>query len=73
MYSENENRFSKGFIKILERTIEFENIELAKFIGSNKEEIETLDDLSYFITKLVKKINKKVVLMISSKLTFLKI
>ena len=61
---ENENRFSKGFIKILERTIEFENIELAKFIGSNKEEIETLDDLSYFITKLVKKINKKVVLMI---------
>lgn len=61
---ENENRFSKGFIKILERTIEFENIELAKFIGSNKEEIETLDDLSYFIAKLVKKINKKVVLMI---------
>ena len=61
---ESENRFNKGFIKILERTIEFENIELAQFIGSNKDEVETLYDLSYFITKLMRKINKKVVLMI---------
>ncbi len=61
---EDENRFSKGFLKILERTIEFEDIELANFIGSNKENVESLDDLSYFITRLVKKINKKVVLMI---------
>ncbi len=61
---EDEHRFSKGFMKILERTIEFENTELANFINLNKEEVETLDDLSYFITKLIKKINKKVVLMI---------
>lgn len=61
---EDENRFSKGFMKILERTIEFENVELSKFISSNKESVETLDDLSYFITKFVREINKKVVLMI---------
>lgn len=61
---EDENRFSKGFLRILERTMEFENDELANFISFNKQEVESLDDLSYFITKLIKKVNNKVVLMI---------
>ncbi|SFD32474.1 AAA-like domain-containing protein [Clostridium uliginosum] len=61
---EDEARFSKGFLKILKRSIEIENMELADFVNKEKEEVEDLDDLSSFITKLVKKTNKKVVLMI---------
>lgn len=61
---EDETKFSKGFLKILQRTVELENLETAAFIDKGKETVENLDDLSSFITKLIKKINKKVVLMI---------
>ncbi len=61
---EDEGRFCNGFLKLLQRTIEFENSGLADFINSNKDTIESLDDLSYFITKIIRKANKKVVLMI---------
>jgi len=61
---ENETRFAKGFLKILKRNIELENIEIAEFVNKEKDEVEDLDDLSSLITRLVKKINKKVVLMI---------
>ncbi|WP_238917144.1 AAA-like domain-containing protein [Clostridium sp. YIM B02555] len=61
---EDETKFSKGFLKILQRTVELENLEIAEFIDRGKEIVENLDDLSSFITKLIKKINKKVVLMI---------
>lgn len=61
---ENETRFAKGFLKILKRNIELENIEIADFVNKEKDEVEDLEDLSSLITKLVKKINKKVVLMI---------
>lgn len=59
---EDEVRFSKGFLKILKRTVELDNYELADFIEN--ETVESLDDLSSFITKLVKKANRKIVLMI---------
>lgn len=61
---QDENRFSKGFMKLLERAIQFENEELGNFISINREEVNSLDELSYFITKFIRKINKKVVLMI---------
>lgn len=61
---EDESKFCKGFLKILERTVEFEDAELAKYININRSEVYNLDDLSYFITRLVKKINKRLVLMI---------
>lgn len=61
---EDETKFSKGFLKILQRTVQLENLEIAAFIDKGKEIVENLDDLSSFITKLIKKINRKVVLMI---------
>ncbi|WP_411682463.1 AAA family ATPase [Clostridium thailandense] len=61
---ENESRFSKGFMRLLERTVEFEDVELANFISLNMEKTESLDDLSYFMTKFIKKANRKVILMI---------
>lgn len=61
---EDETKFSKGFLKILQRTVELDDLETADFIDKGKETVENLDDLSSFITKLIKKINRKVVLMI---------
>ncbi|WP_411680051.1 AAA family ATPase [Clostridium thailandense] len=61
---EDEIKFSKGFLKILKRPLELDNQDIADFIDKNKEEVESLDDLSSLITKLIKYINKKVVLMI---------
>jgi hypothetical protein len=61
---EDEARFSKGFMNIIKRTVELENKELAAYIEVEKEKVFSLDDLSYFITELVKKVDKKVVLMI---------
>jgi hypothetical protein len=61
---ENESNFSKGFLKIIKRTVELESEEIAAYIGGEIESVSNLEDLSYFITKLVKKVNKKVVLMI---------
>ncbi|OAA88605.1 AAA-like domain-containing protein [Clostridium ljungdahlii] len=61
---EDETKFSKGFLNILKRTVELEDLEIAAFINEEKENVENLDDLSSFITRLVKNINKKVILMI---------
>lgn len=61
---ENEHVFSKGFIRILRRYFEFQNNKLANFINDNGKEVDSLDELSYFISKFVRKINKNVVLMI---------
>lgn len=61
---EDEARFSKGLLNILKRTVELEDLEVSAFIDKEKETVENLDDLSSFITRLVKRINKKVVLMI---------
>ncbi|MEG3042419.1 MAG: AAA-like domain-containing protein, partial [Clostridium sp.] len=61
---ENEGRFSKGFLKLLQHMLEFDNPDLADFVGSFNDDMESLNDLSYFITKLIRKSNKKVVLLI---------
>ncbi|AWI04884.1 AAA family ATPase [Clostridium drakei] len=61
---EDETKFSKGFLNILKRTVELEDLELAAFIAKEKKTVENLDDLSSFITRLVKNLNKKVILMI---------
>lgn len=61
---EDEKLFSKGFMKILERTFYFDNEQLSSYINEQSSEVENLSDLSFFITKFIKKINKKVVLMI---------
>lgn len=61
---EEEKRFTKGFLKLIERTIFNEHQELSDFIKEQKDEVETMDDLAYFITKFIKKCNKKVILMI---------
>ncbi|MFA9397436.1 MAG: AAA family ATPase [Clostridiaceae bacterium] len=61
---ENERSFSRGFLRLLQRTIFFTNQELAKFIEDEKDDVQTLDDLSYFITKFTVKVGKKIILMI---------
>lgn len=61
---EDETKFCKGFLNILKRTVELESLEIADFIDKEKKRIENLDDLSSFITRLVKNINKKAILMI---------
>jgi hypothetical protein len=61
---EDETRFSKGFLNIIKRTVELENKEIAVYIEVEREKVDSLDALSYFITELVKKVDKKVVLMI---------
>ncbi|MEG2656890.1 MAG: AAA-like domain-containing protein [Clostridium sp.] len=61
---ENEGRFSKGFLRLLQHMLEFDNPDLADFVGNFKDDMESLNDLSYFITKLIRKSNKKVVLLI---------
>lgn len=61
---EDEIKFSKGFLKIIKRAVELDNLEISRFIDEEKDDVNNLDDLSSFITKLVKRVNKKVVLMI---------
>ncbi|MFD3157904.1 AAA-like domain-containing protein [Haloimpatiens sp. FM7330] len=61
---EEEKRFTKGFLNLLERTLFMEHKDLSEFIKSEKSEVETIDDLSYFITKFIIHCNKKVILMI---------
>lgn len=61
---EEEKRFTKGFLNLVERTLFMEHRDLSQFIEMQKNEVETLDDLSYFITKFIIKCNKKVILMV---------
>ncbi len=61
---EEEQRFTKGFLNLIGRSILLENEELAEYIEGEKFKVETMDDLSYVITKFIKKVNRKVILMI---------
>ena len=59
-----EQRFTKGFLNLIGRSILLQNQELAKYIEGEKSKVETMDDLSYVITKFIIKTNRKVILMI---------
>ncbi len=61
---EEEQRFTKGFLGLIGRSILLQDEKLAEYIEGEKSKVETMDDLSYFITKFMKKVNKKVVLMV---------
>lgn len=61
---EKEERFTKSFLNLIERSLLLSNEELAEFIEKQKSQTETMHDLSCAITKLIKKADKKVVLMI---------
>ena len=61
---QEENRFVKAFLNITARSILLEHETLADYIEKQKDTVETMDDLSYAITKIIKKINKKVILLI---------
>jgi len=61
---EEERMFTKGFLNLIERTLFIDHEDLSEFIGTQKNSVETMDDLSYFLTKFVLKTKKKVVLMI---------
>ena len=61
---EEEQRFTKAFLNMMGRSIFLNHEELAGFIEEQKSKVETMDDLSYAITKLSKKSSKKLVLMI---------
>ena len=61
---QDESKFSKALVKLFKRTLEFENKEIAKLDYFNGNDIESLEDLSDFITRFIEKTEKKVVLMI---------
>jgi hypothetical protein len=61
---EEEKRFTKGFLNIIERTLLMGNEELSEVVSAQKNDIETMDDLSNFLTKFILKCSKKVILMI---------
>lgn len=59
-----EERFVRGFTQIIADRIFFNDEELAQFLESEKNKIQDFNDLSRLITRLIKKANKKVILMI---------
>ena len=61
---EEEKRFTKGFLNLIERTLLMGDEGLSEFVSVQKKDIETMDDLSHFLTKFILKVNKKVILMI---------
>lgn len=61
---QDEKPFSKGFLNLVERELVLRDDKLAKFIENGKINVNNLDDLSFIITKLIMKTNKKVILMI---------
>ncbi|AJA47861.1 hypothetical protein CPAST_c17910 [Clostridium pasteurianum DSM 525 = ATCC 6013] len=61
---EEEQRFTRGFLNLVERSLLLEHEELSKFIEEQKLKVETMDDLSYSITKFIIEVNKKIILMI---------
>ena len=60
----DEKSFSKGFMRILENSLRFENEELSVYISKYNEKINSIDELSYFVSMFIKKIDKNVVLII---------
>ena len=60
----DEKSFSKGFMIILENSLRFENEELSVYISKYNEKINSIDELSYFVSMFIKKIDKNVVLII---------
>ena len=61
---ENEELFSKGFVKILIKDLLLNYKELGEFLKQNEENVKSLNKLSEVITEFIKFANKKVVLMI---------
>lgn len=61
---ESEERFSKGFLNLLSRNMLLANSQVAEIIDKEKLAVETMDDLSYTLTKFIMKTNKKVILLI---------
>ncbi len=61
---ESEERFSKAFLGIVEDSLRFQSESLADFLEGEKEKIKSLEELSRLITKLMKNIDKKVILLI---------
>ncbi|BDU51431.1 AAA family ATPase [Haliovirga abyssi] len=61
---ENEEIFSKTFIEMMADKIENKNKEICQYLYLELKNIGKLKDLSKLITKLIKKIDKKVVLII---------
>lgn len=61
---EKEEQFSTGLLDMLSESILMDNEEIAKYISEQAKEVKSLKDVSAVITKLVKKTEKKVVLMI---------
>ncbi len=60
----NEAIFSQTFVEILADEIEFGDQELADFLYAEMAKVDSLKKLSRLITKLVRKIDKQVILMI---------
>lgn len=61
---ENEESFSKAFLEIVERSLLFNNKELAAFLEKQENKVNNLKDLSKILTEFIIKTGQKVVLMI---------
>jgi hypothetical protein len=63
-WSESDSNFAQMFVNDLEDHFRFEDLNIADFITAQKVKVKDMDSLSSFISQLVHKINKKVVLLI---------
>ena len=63
-FFETEERFTKGFIRLLARQIRFENPTLSAFLHTKEAPVNSFDNLSDAITDIVIQINKKVIVLI---------
>lgn len=64
LWMESDNLFAQMFINSLIEHFDFENKVIAAFIREEKKEVKDMDTLSVFITRLMYKLDKKVVLLI---------
>ncbi len=63
-WHESDAAFAQMFVHQISRFFEFQNTDLHKFIEVKKQEVEDMDSLSQFITRLAHQSKKKLVLLI---------
>ncbi|MVX66540.1 AAA family ATPase [Clostridium chromiireducens] len=61
---EDEESFSKTFLKIISKNLSLKDEKLSLFLDEERDTVKDLSDLSSVITKLITKADKKVVIMI---------
>jgi hypothetical protein len=61
---ESEERFARAFIGIIADSLFFQSESLANYLEDEKYNLKSFNELSRFLTKFIRKTNKKVILLI---------